>query len=176
MELLSHGDSNSLMINIPSTQIERLQKIQNKAARMILWVPFHQHITPALQQLHWLPVRCCIKYKILVTVFKCMHALAHTHLTELLETRQRDRQLWNTDTLFLHQPMTRKYVGESAFCTAAPHLWNDLPAQIQSASALSASNTALKTYLFKQYFGSYWRHSITFVGRFYMQNCTIMIP
>ena len=25
------------MINIPSTQIERLQKIQNKAARLILW-------------------------------------------------------------------------------------------------------------------------------------------
>ena len=144
---------NCLMINIPSIQIECLQKIQNKAARMILRVPSHWHISPALQQIHWLPVPCRINYKVLVTLFKSMHALAPTHLTELLETRQQDTWLWHMDTLFLHQPMTRKHVGEQAFGTAAPHLWNSLSAQIWSTTALSALNTALKTYLFKQYFG-----------------------
>ena len=77
---------NSLMINIPSTQMERLQKIQNKAARMISRVPSSQHITPVLQQLHWLPVRCRIAYRrSMVTVFKCFHALTPTYLIELLE-------------------------------------------------------------------------------------------
>ena len=45
--ITSHLDHcHSLMINIPSTQIECLQKIQNKAARMVLRVPSHQHILP----------------------------------------------------------------------------------------------------------------------------------
>ena len=144
---------NSLMINISSTQMERLQKIQNKAARMISRVPSSQHITPVLQQLHWLPVRCRITYKILVTVFKCLHALAPTYLIELLEARQLDKRLRHTSTPFLHQPVARKHVGEQAFGTAAPFLWNNLPTQLRSAlSTLPAFKTALKTYFFKQCF------------------------
>ena len=73
---------NSLMINIPSTQMESLQKIQNKAARMISRVPFSQHITPVLQQLHWLPVCCCIIYlrSWLLCSRACMHLLLPTSL------------------------------------------------------------------------------------------------
>ena len=113
---------NSLMINIPSTQMERLQKIQNKAARMISQVPSSQRITPVLQQLHWLSVCCRIIYKILVTVFKCLHALAPAYLIELLEARQLDKRLRHTNTIFLHQPVPRKHVGEQEFGMVAPSL------------------------------------------------------
>ena len=127
---------NSLMTKISSTQIERLQRIQNKAARMILRVPSGEHITSTLQQLHWLPVCHRINYKILTTVFKCLHALAPIYLVELLEARQRDKRLRHADTLFLHQRIARKHVGEQAFGTAAPLLWNNLPAQLRSMTTL----------------------------------------
>ena len=154
---------NSLMINIPSTQMDRLQKIQNKAARMISRVPSSRHITPVLQQLHWLPVRCRRTYKILVTVSKCLHALAPTYLIELAGARKLDiKWLRHTDTRtpFLHQPVARKHVGEQAFGTAAPFLWNNLPTQLWSATTHPAFKTALKTYFFKQYFEGHWSGSI----------------
>ena len=105
---------------------------------------------PVLRRLHWVPVRCCINYKILVIVFKCLHALAPTCLTELLETRQQDRRLRHTDTLFLHQSI-KKHEREQAFGPAAPRLWNSLSAQHRSLTTSSAFKTVLKTYLFKQY-------------------------
>ena len=49
---------NSLLLEIPRAQIERLQRIQNKAARLITRTRQRDHIrpTPVLRALHWLPV------------------------------------------------------------------------------------------------------------------------
>ena len=48
--------SNSLLINISKTDIERLQRIQNRAARIVLKARKHDTATPLLKELHWLPV------------------------------------------------------------------------------------------------------------------------
>ena len=54
---------NSLLMVTPNSVIQPLQKVQNVAARLILGAPCHQHCTPLLQQLHWLPISELIKYK-----------------------------------------------------------------------------------------------------------------
>ena len=37
---------------LPNKQIERLQRIQNQAARMLKRIPRRNHITPVLRELH----------------------------------------------------------------------------------------------------------------------------
>ena len=44
---------NSILHNLPNNKIERLQGIQNQAARILKQIPQHNHITPALRELHW---------------------------------------------------------------------------------------------------------------------------
>jgi hypothetical protein len=145
---------NSLLINIPVSQLDRLQRIQNNAARLVSRVPYTEqlHITPVLQALHWLPVIHRVTYKMLVTVFKCIHGMAPTYLSQLLVTRQRDSRLRQADALVMHQPLSKKRVGEQAFGVAGPRLWNTLPMGIRSAATLTAFKKALKTHLFKAYF------------------------
>ena len=46
---------NSLMYGLPQCQISKLRRVQNSAARIALDLSKFCHITPALQQLHWLP-------------------------------------------------------------------------------------------------------------------------
>ena len=48
---------NSLLIELPETQINHLQRIQNSAACIVSRRPRHEHITPVLENLHWLPVK-----------------------------------------------------------------------------------------------------------------------
>ena len=48
---------NSILYNLPNKQIERLQRIQNQAARMLKRIPRRNHITPVLRELHWLRTR-----------------------------------------------------------------------------------------------------------------------
>ena len=45
---------NSILYNLPNKQFERLQRIQNQAARMLKRIPRRTHITPVLRELHWL--------------------------------------------------------------------------------------------------------------------------
>ena len=67
---------NGLLFGLPKTQIAKLQRVQNAAARLILGIGKFSHITPALYELHWLPVSLRIDYKILLLTLKCIYGLA----------------------------------------------------------------------------------------------------
>ena len=56
---------NSLILNLDSTQIQRLQLIQNSHARDVARAPRHHHITPVLKSLHWLKIPERIHFKVL---------------------------------------------------------------------------------------------------------------
>ena len=58
---------NSLLYNVPNTNLKGLQKIQYAAARMILLPQDRRcHMSPLLKQLHWLPITYRIQYTILI--------------------------------------------------------------------------------------------------------------
>ena len=46
----------SLLHGLPSTEVQKLQRIQNTAARLVVKAKRTDHTSPILQQLHWLPV------------------------------------------------------------------------------------------------------------------------
>ena len=48
---------NGLLYGVPNTQLLKLQHIQNAAARLITRSKKHEHATPLLETLHWLPIR-----------------------------------------------------------------------------------------------------------------------
>ena len=43
---------NSILYNLPNNKIEKIQRIQNQAARMLTRSPRRNHITPVLRELH----------------------------------------------------------------------------------------------------------------------------
>ena len=47
---------NSILYGCPSYEIQKLQSVQNAAARLITHSKKYDHITPILKELHWLPV------------------------------------------------------------------------------------------------------------------------
>ena len=77
----------TLLFGLPKAQIARLQRVQNAAARLILGIGKFSHITPALYELHWLPVSLRIDYKILLLTFKCIYGLAPTYLSDLISIK-----------------------------------------------------------------------------------------
>ena len=78
---------NGLLFGLPKAQIAKLQRVQNAAARLILGIGKFSHITPALYELHWLPVSLRIDYKILLLTFKCIYGLAPTYLRDLISLK-----------------------------------------------------------------------------------------
>ena len=61
---------NSLLYGLPKHLLSRLKSVQNAAARIIKFTGKFDYITsPVLKDLHWLPVRHRIDYKILLLAF-----------------------------------------------------------------------------------------------------------
>ena len=63
---------NSLLIGTTDANQKRLQRIQNRAARLIFSLKRRDHITPYLEKLHWLPVSQRINFKMLTLMFQCL--------------------------------------------------------------------------------------------------------
>ena len=138
---------NSLLYGLPDTQIDRLQRIQNSAARVITLSKKFSHITPVLKELHWLPVRCRIVYKLMLFVYKALNDSAPSYITDLLETYNPPRQLRSSNVHRLNEPRSKRSWGDRAFSRAAPRLWNKLPSHVKSCSSLTQFKKALKTHL-----------------------------
>ena len=75
---------NSLLYGLPDYLIQRLQYVMNAAAKVITCKRKFDHVTPLLIELHWLPVRQRIVFKILLYTFKALHGATPTYLTELV--------------------------------------------------------------------------------------------
>ena len=75
------------MYGLPQCQILKLQRVQNAAARIALDLSKFCYITPALRQLHWLPVIKRIQFKILLLTFKAIHGLSPPYIRELITVK-----------------------------------------------------------------------------------------
>ena len=74
---------NCLLAGCPLYLIDRMQKVQNAAARLIFKAKKSYHIKPILQSLYWLPIRARMQYKICTTCFNAITGSGPQYLSEL---------------------------------------------------------------------------------------------
>ncbi len=126
--------------------IDKLQRVQNSAARVVTRTRKYEHITPVLMDLHWLPVEQRIKYKILLLTYKSFNGMAPKYLSDLLQRHNPTAQLRSASKHLLVPPKVNpKRYGESSFKSASPRLWNSLPENVRASSSLDSFEIRLKT-------------------------------
>ena len=119
---------NGLFGGLNYGQFNRLQRVQNSAARHINRIRRREHITQILQSLHWLPIRMRVFFKICTYIFKIMHDLAPDYLNCVVVCYVPTRALRSAcDTTLLKVAMSKKTIGQSNFAVTGPRLWNNLP-------------------------------------------------
>ena len=132
--------------------LNKLQMILNTSARLIFRLRKHDHITPVLMELHWLPIQARIDYKILLLTYKALNGIGPSYLVDFLHPKQyrRNTRAAN-DYLALEAPSTKmKTVGDKSFSFTSVYLWNCLPLELRSSPSLSIFKSNLKTYLFRR--------------------------
>ncbi len=80
---------NSLYYGLPNYLLKELQLVMNRAARLIKGLP-HERITPALTDLHWLPVKARIEYKIAAMSHQALLSGKPEYLRNTLKEIHRD--------------------------------------------------------------------------------------
>ena len=140
---------NSVLYGLPKYVTDKLQHVQNSSARLVTLSSKHEHITPLLADLHWLPIHFRIQFKLILLTFKILHGLAPVYLQDLLTQKVSSRKLRSSSHLLLQTKSYRlKTYGLRSFSVAAPLLWNSLPPDLREIHELSSFKNNLKTYLF----------------------------
>ena len=127
----------SLLYGIGDDLQTKLQSVQNATARVVTGTRKFDHITPVLRQLHWLPVRQRITFKLAMITFKCLHGLAPSYLTDVcipVSSVVGRWQLRSADSGALVVPRTRTTIGRRDFAVAGPATWNSLPVNLRTSS------------------------------------------
>jgi len=134
---------NALLSGCSARCINKLQLVQNAAARVLTRTRRYEHITPIF----------CIDFKILLLTYKALNGLAPQYLSKLLVSYDPPRLLRSKDAGCLSVPRIMKNTaGGRAFSYKAPKLWNSLPNSVRDSDTVSVFKSRLKTYLFSQAF------------------------
>ena len=148
---------NATLAGISTYLLQRLQSVMNSAARLVFSSSKFAHITPLLQQLHWLRVPERIDFKLAVLVYNCLHGTAPSYLvddlsrTTDLEAQRRLRSA-SLSSLIVVRRTRLSTIGDRSFPVAAARVWNSLPQHVSSAPSLTVFRSRLKTHLFSRSF------------------------
>ena len=112
------------------------------------------HITPALIDLHWLPVTLRLQFKLLLLVYKSLHNQSPPYIEDLLSLKPATNYALrsSTQSLLFVPKANCSSPGDRAFAHAAPVLWNSLPLTIRTSSSLAIFKKQLKTFSFRKAF------------------------
>jgi len=141
-----------LVAGVSSQLLQKMQVIQNAAARFVTGARRRNHMTPVLRELHWLPVRQRIRFKTAVMVYKCIHGLAPSYLASHCEPTSScpgRSHLRSAKSGQLNFPRTKTDYGKRSFAINGPVVWNSLPTELRSPDiSLDVFKAKLNPFLF----------------------------
>ena len=122
----------------------------------------HEHVTrPCLIQLHWLPVRFRITYKLCILIYNIRAGKCACYLRDIMQptiaraTRSSLRS--DSDTTSYVTPRLRTKFGERAFSFSGPAAWNSLRTELRTVTVSDITDFKNKS---KAHFSIGFWHSV----------------
>lgn len=134
-------------------QIQKMQKIQNRAMRIILKCDY---LTPRdfmLKALNWLSIHQQIKYNVLVFIYKTLKGHLPKYLSENLThtSNIHDRNTRQNDNDILRLPNFKLESSRKNIFYYGIKLYNEMPKEIKEKESLNGFKTVCRKYVMDKY-------------------------
>ena len=149
---------NSLLVGMSENSFAKLQRVQNSIARVVTGTKRYDHvkrevvhITPVQEQLHWLPVKAQLSFKLASLVYNICQSNTPKYLASCLVGYQAARGLRHCAvgaTGLLTITTTKLQTSSRAFSHAAPKPWNSLPVSVRDCVTVGSFRKNLRKYLY----------------------------
>ena len=145
---------NAVLACATAKDLKPLQKIQNRAVRFAFMLKRREHITPYLKQLHFLPVKYRIMFKLWLISLDIVNHTSPSYLTDLFETYQPTTTInlrvgVGRDEYMLVHNSNRNADSRKNIFTKMTETWNNLSLTLRSIESRNAFKSNLKTHYFK---------------------------
>jgi len=143
---------NMVLAGAPRSVTDRLQRVLNAAARLVSGTrTYDSGLSQLLHaDLHWLDVADWVRYKLVITVHRCLHNKAPKYRTVswvAVSDIVGRQQLHSAHRRQLDVPRYRRTLGRRAFSVAGPTVWNSLPDELREETE-NTFRLSLKTSFF----------------------------
>ena len=135
---------NSLLYGVNKSVINKYQKVQNAAARIVAKKRKCESVANALVNLHWLKVEPRIVFKLLLLTYKSLNNMSPDVVVDMIKVKDVQRKL-----LVEKNYMTSH--ARKSFSYVAPRLWNNLPSEIRFSKSLYTFKRQTKYLLFNKF-------------------------
>ena len=142
---------NSLLAGSKLIDIIKLQRLQNCCARIIKKLRRYDPVSAAIADLHWLPVRKRIQFKLCCLAFKAIHKISPQYLSDLIRpapSQYPSTRLRSQTAIVLFQPRLHRVCLKGAFAYSAPLAWNSLPPHCRQERDYQKFKRSIKTHFF----------------------------
>jgi len=134
---------------ISETNIAKLRRMQTNLERVVCKSPYNTNITELLRELHWLPVRHRITYKVATITYRTRNCQQPGYLLDSLISYKPARTLRSSSShLLILRHRVKTVTATRAFRVAAPTISNSLPDFVKVADSFSVFKRRLKCHLF----------------------------
>ena len=123
-----------------SYNLDRISKLQKRAARIILHADFYTPSAEMFRELNWLPIVKRLNYNKAVLTYKAMNNLTPQCITDLLKpvAETNNRTLRSSVNGALAVPRSRSSLLDRSYSYTAHKLWNSIPIPTRNASSLTS--------------------------------------
>ena len=142
-----------MLADLPQATLAPLQRVLHAAARIVMDLRPYDHVTPALRELHWLPIKHRTSFKLCSLTHSGLYGNSPQYLRNLLRPVAdvpARASLRSASVRDLVVPSTRLRMSERAFSVAGPKSWNLLPSNLKLITDRNRFRQGLKTHLYRQ--------------------------
>ena len=115
----------------------------------------YENSKQSLFDLHWLPIKARISFKVLTYMYNCSVGKAPSYLTDLLTNQVSKRTLRSSESSVGNYDIPfnkNKTFSDRSFSFIGPKLWNDLPMNVKNSKSVDIFKHRLKSFYFENYF------------------------
>ena len=111
--------------NVGETSLTKLQKLQNRAARIVTGSRYDQSPLPVIRALGWPTVREILDLETLKMVFKSLNSDARSYMSDMFtRVSETTSPALRNSNINLRTPMLRTSAGQGCFSFRGASLWN----------------------------------------------------
>ena len=140
--------ANAILYGTSTANLTKQQSAQNSLARVVTRTGRFSSMMPVLKQLHWLPIKYRIEFKLAALVFKTRSTGTPSYLRSLITDYVPNRQLRSSTQSLLDRAPCRTSTCQRSFRHASASVWNSLPPVIRGLDSFDRFKSSLKTHLF----------------------------
>ena len=141
-------DKHNQNFNASNSNIDKLQKVQNFAGRIILGLRKYDHISDRLRSLKWLPVREKLILNDATMMHKCISKLVPDYLADMFKLRSQVHNRQTRSTGALDTSLCSLSTAQPSFAFRGAKLWNSLNNNIKSLKCPKNFRHHLANFLF----------------------------